>query len=259
MPKLIEASWYDFPRYYDLSFRSETQREADFIEAACRKYCPFSAKRLLEPGCGSGRLIEEMVRRGYEVIGFDENQRALQFLRERLKKFRAWKVAWARLESFSLKGPVDAAFCTMNTFRHLLSEAAARSHLHCVAKCLQPGGIYILGFHLLPLDVSEEDCERWFESEGDTRVTVTLRVLSTDRRKRIEVLRVSMRVRTPDEDLRIRSQFPLRMYTRTQFQRLLRSVPEFELCDVYDFWYEIDEPLELNEERTDAVFVLRKL
>ena len=37
----IEASWYDYPQYYDLAFRSETRMEADFIEAACRKYCPF--------------------------------------------------------------------------------------------------------------------------------------------------------------------------------------------------------------------------
>jgi hypothetical protein len=48
------------------------------------------------------------------------------------------------------------------------------------------------------------------------------------------------------------------MYTAAQFLRLLRSVPDLELCDVYDFWYEIDGPLRLSNELSDAVFVLRK-
>jgi hypothetical protein len=89
-------------------------------------------------------------------------------------------------------------------------------------------------------------------------LTVTLRVVATDRRRRIERLRISMRVRTIKRDLRLESEFPFRMYTADQFKRLLRQVPQFELCDVYDFWYEIDRPLQLNDEMTDTVFVLRR-
>lgn len=257
--KIIDGNWYDYPEYCDLAFRSETKREADFIESACRKYCPFPVRRLLEPGCGGGRLVLELAKRGYRMTGFDTSEPALAYLRKRLKRHRLRaNVLRAELADFQLPRPVDAAFCTFNTFRHLLSEEAARRHLQCVAHSLRPGGIYILGFHLLPLDVAEEDCERWTETEGNTRVTATLRVVSTDRRRRIERLRISLRVRSAAADLRIRSEFPLRMYTAGQFRKLLRSVPELELCDVYDFWYEIDEPLELNDERTDTVFVLRR-
>jgi hypothetical protein len=87
---------------------------------------------------------------------------------------------------------------------------------------------------------------------------VTLRVMDTDRRRRIETIRINMRVRTKTRDLKLRTEFPFRMYTARQFRRLLASVPQFELCDVYDFWYEIDHPLELNDEITDTVFVLRR-
>ena len=48
------------------------------------------------------------------------------------------------------------------------------------------------------------------------------------------------------------------MYTARQFRRLLAGVPALELCDVYDFWYEIDQPMKLNDDRADTVFVLRK-
>ena len=257
--KIIQETWYDHPQYYDIAFQSETQPEADFIEAACRKYCSFPARRLLEPACGTGRLVTELAARGYRMAGFDLNQPSLEFLQQRLsrRKLRA-KTFVADMANFRLPAPVDAAYCTFDSFRHLLSEDTARQHLECIAASLRPGGIYILGFHLLPPDASEECTERWTEHAGRTQVTVTLRVLATDRRRRIETLRVSLLVRNRNREQRLRDEFQFRMYTAIQFRRLLSSVPNLELCDVYDFWYEIDHPLKLNNEISDTVFILKK-
>lgn len=257
--KIIESVWYDQPLYYDIAFRGDTPMEADFIEAACRKYCPFPAKRLLEPACGTGRLVTEMAARGYRMTGLDLNQPSLDFLRKRLKdrKLRA-KIFHGDMTDFQLDAPVDAAFCPVNTFRLLLSEEAAQRHLECVADSLRPGGIYILGLHLLPPDVSDDSTERWTEREGDVQVTVTLRVLKTERRRRIESLRASMLVREQGEERRFRDDFQFRIYTARHFRQLLSTVPSLRLRDVYDFWYEIDHPLKLNNEITDTVFILQK-
>jgi SAM-dependent methyltransferase len=256
---ILKADWYDYPQYYDISFRDETRPEADFIEAACRKYCAFPVRRLLEPACGTGRLVTELAARGYRMTGLDLNQPSLNYLNRRLVRrgLRA-SIFSADMSDFHLPKPVDAAFCTFDSFRHLSSEQAARGHLQCVADSLRPGGIYILGIHLLPLDAAEECIERWSHCHGRTRVTVTLRVLATDRRRRVETLRVSLLVRDGKKEVRLRHEFPLRMYTLAQFRRLLRAVPSFELCDVYDFWYEIDRPFVLNDEMSDTVFILRK-
>ena len=257
--KILQASWYDYPRYYDIAFRSETRLESDFFEAAFKKYCPFHVRRVLEPACGTGRLVAEMARRGYRMTGLDLNEPSLEFLRQRLaRQGRRASVLCADMADFRLPGPIDAAFCTFDGFRHLLDEQSARNHLQCVADHLRPGGIYILGFHLLPLDADEECTERWTERQRRTQVTVTLRVLETDRRRRIERLRVSLLARTGEKEVRLRHDFPFRMYTAAQFRRLLRSVPAFELCDVYDFWYEIDQTFPFDDELADAVFVLRK-
>src|SRR2546421_2207117 len=86
--RILVANWYDYPQYYDIAFQAHIWREADFIEAACRKYCPFIARRLLEPACGSGRLITELTARGYQVTGFDLSQSALSYLRQRLGRRR---------------------------------------------------------------------------------------------------------------------------------------------------------------------------
>lgn len=257
--QILQADWYNYPHYYDIAFRSETRPEADFIEAACQKYCRFRAKRLLEPACGTGRLITELAGRGYRMTGLDLSGPSLEYLKRRLARrcLRA-SILQGDMADFQVRTPVDAAYCTFDGFRHLLTETAAHRHLQCVADSLRPGGIYILGFHLLPLDADEECTERWTERQGRTQVTVTLRVLDTNRRRRIEKLRVSLLVRQGEKELRLRHDFPFRMYTAAQFRRLLASVPAFELCDVYDFWYEIDQSFELNDDCADTVFILRR-
>lgn len=257
--KSTTGNWYDYPQYFDLAFSDETQAEADFFPAAARKYAQGPVRRWLEPGFGGGRLIVEMTRRGYDLVGFDNNPRALAYVQQRVKRAnQSAELFLGDLTDFKLARLVDSAFCTFNTFRHLLSEEAALAHLRCVADAVRPGGIYILGLHLLPPDAAEECIERWSATRGQTKVTFTLRVTATDRRKREERLRVNMLVRSPSKELRLATEFPLRMYTAAQFKKLLAAAPQWELCDVYDFWYEIDEPLKLTNELSDTVFVLRR-
>jgi SAM-dependent methyltransferase len=256
---VLLANSYDYPQYYDIAFQAYTRQEADFIEAACRKYCPFDARRFLEPACGSGRLITELAARGYQVTGFDLNQPALSYLRRRLTRRRLnCETFKAEMSDFRLDRPVDAAYCTVSTFRHLLTEQAARGHLECVADSLRPGGIYVLGLHLRPLDGDEENVWDWTEQRRETKVTVTLRVLRTDLRRRIENVRISVLVRRGSKELRLRHEFQSRTYTARQFGRLLDSVRLLELCDIYDFRYDIEQPIALNGETAYGVFVLRR-
>lgn len=256
---ILLANWYDYPQYYDIAFQAYTRREADFIEAACRKYCPFVARRLLEPACGTGRLIAGLATRGYQMTGFDVSQPALSYLRRRLPRRRLHAETFeAEMSDFRLDRPVDAAYCTLSTFRYLLTEQTARGHLECVADNLRLGGIYILGLQLLPSDVEKEDGRRWTDRRGDTKVTATLRVLRIDLRRRIENLRVCLLVQSGSKEVRLRHEFQVRTYTARQFRRLLYSVPSLELCDVYDFQYDIEHPLSLNDEMAHCVFVLRR-
>jgi SAM-dependent methyltransferase len=254
-----KPSWYDYPQYYDIAFRSETRREADFIEAACRKYCPFRVRRLFEPACGSGRLVTELAARGYRLTALDLNESSLDYLRRRLAR-RGLRATLLRADmaDFRLAHAVDSAYCTFDSFRHLLTEQTARTHLESVSRFLRPRGIYILGLHLLPPDAAEECTERWTARHGSARVSVTLRVVATDRRRRVERLRISLFVRGRTRMIRLRDELSFRMYTASQFRALLSTVPSFVLCDVFDFWYEIERPLKFDNEISDTVFILRK-
>ncbi len=258
--KVTEANWYDYPQYYDLSFRSETRREVRFIEAACRRFCPFPVRRLLEPACGSGRLVRALAARGYDVVGLDICRPALDYLRRRLdaRGLKATLIQ-ADMSDFRLPRPVDAAYCTFNSFRHLLTEEQAESHLRCVANSLRVGGIYILGMHLIPTGATDSCVERWSARHGRLQVTVTLRVLKMDWRRRVEQVRVNVLAKTPRSVRRLRSDFPLRLYRARHVRQLFAKVPEFRLLEVYDFWYDIDDPVRLNDELNDAVFILQRV
>jgi SAM-dependent methyltransferase len=258
--QILAASWYDYPRYYDIAFQTYTRREADFIEAACRKYCPFGVRRFLEPACGSGRLMTMLARRGYEVTGFDLSQPALRYLQRRLARSGLNAETFeAEMSDFRLGRPVDAAYCTGSTFRHLSTAHAARGHLECIVDSLRPGGIYVLGLRLVPSHLNKPTAERWAARRATTKVTVTLRVLGIDLRRRIERVRVSLLVREGSKDVRLRQEFQLRTYTVAQFRQLVHSIPCLELCDVFDFRHDIDQPVALNDEIVYSVFVLRRL
>jgi SAM-dependent methyltransferase len=257
--RILAANWYDYPQYYDIAVQTYTRREADFIQALCQKYCSPDVRRLMEPACGTGRLITEFAARGYNTIGFDLSQPALSYLRRRLARRRLSAETFeADMADFRLRRPVDAAYCTVSTFRHLLTERKARGHLDCVARSLRSGGIYVLGLHLLSSKIAKADVQCWTERRGQTEVFVTLRVLRPDLHRRLQKFRVDLLVRRGTNDLRLRHEFQFRTYTAKQFRGLLRAVPSLQLCDVYDFRYGIEQSAVMNDEMPYSVFVLRR-
>ena len=138
-------------------------------------------------------------------------------------------------------------------------KSPALSHLKSVAAALRPGGLFFFGLHLLPHDADERCIERWRAKTGGTSVCFTLKVTEWDRRKRIETLRVSMLIRKPTQKpLRVQTEMQLRTYRFNQFQTLLAKVPELELAETFDFWYEIDEPVPVSRDSSDTLLVLRK-
>lgn len=73
------GEWYDYPQYYDLAFQNDTVPEANFLEKVWNGYSERPVHRLLEPACGSGRHVAELAARGYDIQGFDLNEKSIAF------------------------------------------------------------------------------------------------------------------------------------------------------------------------------------
>jgi SAM-dependent methyltransferase len=266
--QVVTADWYESPRYYDIVFEAGSTREARFLESAQRRYGLSRGRRALEPACGSGRLVLALARRGWNVTGLDLSEPMLAYARERIErarlratiagaKFRA-RVARADMAAFRFAGPFDLAHCLVSTFKYLLDESGARSHLECVARALAPGGIYALGFHLSEYGARSRCRERWVERRGRTTVICNTQVWPADRRSRLENVRTRLLVRERGRELRTETSWRFRAYDEHQVIRLFRSVPELEHVATYDFGYDIDRPRDWPDEQLDCVFILRR-
>ncbi|MDX1961871.1 MAG: class I SAM-dependent methyltransferase [Pirellulales bacterium] len=258
------TSWYALPRYYDIAMQGETALEAEFLPLAWKRYAQRPVRTVLEPACGTGRLLTELAARGYRLRGFDRQPEMVAYSADRLRRHGLrGSINAGDMADFSLSRPVDAAYCLLDSFRHLLSEQTALAHLRCMAAAVAPGGIYTLGLHLLPPDASLDCTERWSETARGTRVTTTLRVVAASRKLRTERLRISMLIKRRtragvETSERYRDEFDLRLYTVAQLRQLLAKVPEWEHVATYDYWYELDSPLPLDNRLNDAVLVLRR-
>lgn len=260
--KPLRIDWYDTPRWYDIVFDADTAREADFLEAMAREHGPkrrSSRLRVLEPASGSGRLVAEMARRGHAVTGFDLSDAMLAFARERLaKRGLSARLSKHDMGDFALRGPFDLAHCLVSTFKYLLDERSARSHLECVARALAPGGVYVLGFHLSDYDQEGVVRERWVESRGGVTVTCNTQVAAPDRKTRLEDVRTRLSIARKSGDLRTETHWRFRTYDARQARRLFASVPALELVALHDFTYDTTRTRELTDDQLDCVFVLRR-
>lgn len=259
----LERDWYEQPRDYDIVFNADTRKEADFLEALAARHGLGRAfergARVLEPACGSGRLVEELAARGQRVTGFDASASMLRYARERLARrgLRA-KLVQARLEDFALRGPFELAHCLVSTFKYVLDETGARAHLAQVARALAPGGLYVLGFHLSDYADRRRTRERWQARRARVHVTCNIQSWPADRRTRLERVRSRLLVRGDGAPRRYETSWDFRTYDAAQFRRTLRSVPELEHLETFGFDYELARPLPFDGERLDCVLVLRK-
>lgn len=247
----MHKNWYDYPKFYDIAFGEPTMREADFIELICRTRSRVKVSRLLEPGCGSGRLLIELASRDYQMVGLDLSEPAINYVtRKAEKRNLSVEAHIADIADFSLDQKCDAAYCLGNTFRHFLTDHQARSHLLSIGKSIVDGGFYILSLNLLPSDKEY----LWTERRGKTKVTVHQCVIGIN--DRIETVLVRMTARTSGVPIEIKDQIELRTYTIEQFRTLITQAG-FTICYLLDHTYDINKPV--NEDSVEyAVFVLRK-
>ena len=127
MNEVIQASLYDFPKYYDLVFGSDWKAEFDFLVACFDNLAGRKVRRVFEPACGTGRLVYRLAKAGYEVSGLDLNPRAVEYCNRRLERRGLAASAFVGdMADFRLPRKVDAAFNMIGSFRHLLDGQAAQ-------------------------------------------------------------------------------------------------------------------------------------
>ncbi len=113
--------------------------EADFVDALLG-----GSGRVLDAGCGTGRVAIELARRGYEAVGVDIDTEMISAARA-----KAPMLDWHQLDlaSMELGREFDAVVMAGNVM--LFTEPGTEAEV--VASCaahLAPGGALVAGFQL---------------------------------------------------------------------------------------------------------------
>ncbi|MDP7196302.1 MAG: class I SAM-dependent methyltransferase [SAR202 cluster bacterium] len=252
-------NWYDLPAYYDVSFSYEMSDELAFLKNVFKKYSNSSQPKLLEPACGTGRLIIPLIREGFDCSGFDLNKNALLYLDEKLNRNQLHaNVFYDGMINFTTHRKYDGIYCTVDTFRHLLTEKEARQHLLCVSKALKKNGIYVLGLHLLSKEKKIDRLTRWTSIRGRLTIKTIMSMIKLDKNKRRETLEVELKIKAKERNNSYTSVYQLRTYTLFQLMKILKSLPELEIISVYDEYYDLSNPIMLDSGSDYAVLLLRK-
>lgn len=257
--EVLRESIYDHPKYYDLVFGADCAAEVKFLLACGEAFLDRPPERMFEPACGTGRLLYALARRGYSVEGLDLNAKSVAFCNARFRRHGFDEPAQvADMCQFALDGQHDMAFNTINSFRHIGSEAAARAHLQCMGRAIRPGGLYVLGVHLTPTAAAPSETESWSARRGHLSISTHMWTIERAQRKRVERFGIRFDVRTPTRSFRICDELVLRSYTPAQMNRLIRSSGCWQTVATYDFGYQIDEPIEVDAATEDVVYVLER-
>ena len=255
--EVVRGDIYDYPKYYDTLFGSDWKAEFDFLAHCFDHHARRAVRRLFEPACGTGRLLIKFAQAGYEVFGNDLNAKAVDYCNDRLARggFPPSAVV-GDMSDFRLRRKVDAAFNTINSFRHLETDQAAENHLKCVAGALAKGGIYVLGLHLTPQGDTTTEEESWTAQRGHLALASRLWSIKVDRRRRREKVGMTVDIHTPTRQFRLADEMFFRTYTAEQFQYLLDRSDVFEVVQTYDFAYDAKKPIDIDGDTEDVIYVL---
>jgi len=106
--------------------------------------------RLIDLGCGTGRLLIPFARRGFDCLGVDLSVAMLAVVAEKARNIGlplpTMKANLVELDAIA-DGSFDYAACLFSTLGMIRGEENRRAFLNHVERILRPGGIFVVHVH----------------------------------------------------------------------------------------------------------------
>lgn len=148
-------------QWYIERFRKMAQEGADLAgEARLVDAMVQRSARILDGGCGPGRVGAELHARGHRVVGVDADPELIAAAEEDHPGPR-WLVADLSELDLAAQGeaePFDAAVLAGNVIP-FLAPGTQQEVLRRLAAHVQPDGFVIVGFHIDRVDMGEFDAD----------------------------------------------------------------------------------------------------
>jgi len=236
---------YDTPEIYDVAFGWDLELELSFVESCLRKHVVDPVRRILEPACGTGRILVPLASRGYDVLGYDQSPEMVAFAAAKIARVGG-RVMRGDMATFRPPGVFDAAINLVNSIGYLLEDEDVASHLARMAEAVLPGGVYLVQFSYGGEPPEQASFGPWPNTRAGLRTELLWRVAREDvaARRSYQECRI---VATRGQERRVLEEsHVLRYWTQEDFDRILEG-SEFELTAVY---FDRFEEKPLDESRT---------
>jgi SAM-dependent methyltransferase len=253
---------YNRPLYYDIAFSWELTAEIEFFASVFSQHVSFPVRRILEPACGSGRFLRTLPTFGYEVIGYDINEKMLEFANQSVKKLGLEAKATAQIgdmRSATFEPPYDAAFNSINSIGYLLTDEDIAGHFRCLGESLRSGGIYIVHLGCAYDKMPAEPESTWTMERDGVSVTTTWSMLSEDRKPKLSHQYSRLEIDDHGRKSVIEESHNMRLWTMPDLIHLT-EISGWKLVALHD---EKFQPLALDTnvsgELGNLYFIFRKL
>lgn len=154
------------PNYYDEKyFRERDHLDIHLAEAIKIFMDENSLKRVLDVGCGTGRLVKFLNEEGFEAMGCDNQETAVKYAKKLIKN--AVVKASATKLPFK-KGSFDLV-CCVSVLEHLIKKDT-KKFLTEAKRVLAPNGFVLLVTPNFATPLRYIQGERWFGYSDPTHV-----------------------------------------------------------------------------------------
>ncbi len=255
---------YDLPLYYDIVFSWSLSKEAEFLLRAIKFHGRLNKlEKVLEPACGTGRMLREFAKKGIHITGYDISGPSVDFAKTQSREMEIddrIDVLYADMTNAVFDAPFDGAFSLVGSFTYLLKDEDIEDHLKVTAESLKDGAVYIIQMSLTSERGREYPPQTWHGFRGDIDVSFTWGRESQDFQNRINHDYSVMKVIDHGKELTFREKHPQRMWTPYEFKNMIVSSPHFKLDAIYTIDH---KTVSLDREDLDRFhipyFVLKKI
>jgi ubiquinone/menaquinone biosynthesis C-methylase UbiE len=183
--------WDEYADFYDWeNAQTLDRRDVKFWQGMAQR----ASGRVLELGCGTGRVTIPVARTGADIVGVDRSEEMLAHARRRIKRARlAKRPSWIRTDirmlPFRKSTRFDLVMAPYGILQSLVREADLMATLESVSRVLSTRGVF--GLDLVPdLPVWKEYTNRvrfrGSRQGGDSRITLVESVRQ-DRARRLTI------------------------------------------------------------------------
>jgi ubiquinone/menaquinone biosynthesis C-methylase UbiE len=237
--------------YNDMAHSLKTKQEIEFFSQIFHPKQP-----IIEFGCGSGRTLIPLLKKGFQIQGLDISEAMLQQTKEKLKKENVdTKLYHKDLTDFTINSKFEGAILSQRTLNFITEPQRQKKALENIAQILKKDATLVI--NLMPARPDDfAQSQKTFKKTGSFE--------NTETKKTVEIWQqwiphpMEQLWEMTDEFREASQKKSVTMTMRIIFENEMKNLLEvcgFQTLNIYGNW----DKKPYTEKATDLIFVAKRV